>query len=47
MLPTHPIRPSGNQGVLDPASMLPQLANQMGQLQIANQSVGEVNTPRN
>lgn len=47
MVPPNTMRPSGNQGALDPASMLPQLANQMGQLHISNQSVGEVDIPQN
>ena len=47
MLPSSSMHPAGNQGGIDPTSLIPQLANQMGQLHISNQSVGEVDSPQN
>lgn len=46
MIQPSSLHTAGNQAGLDPASLLPQLANQMGQLQISNQSVGEVDSPQ-
>ncbi|XP_060607344.1 RNA-binding motif, single-stranded-interacting protein 1-like isoform X4 [Ruditapes philippinarum] len=45
MIQPSSLHTAGNQAGLDPASLLPQLANQMGQLQISNQSYAALTTP--